>query len=95
MIKIESDIKIGFETLNYKFQSLIQDKQEELNKIIKNIIDNFNFEEALSIHINSKLKDSIEQAFDEIDITQSLKNLIWSRLEKEIKDLEKDEGEKE
>ena len=87
IMRLESDLKISFEQLNIKFQSMLNDKRDELEKIVKNIIDNFDFEKLLKYHIEAKIKESLEKAFDEIDLSENLKIKLWNEIEKKLNKL--------
>ena len=84
MINLTSDIRIEFEQLGIRFQSILNNKQEELEAIIKRVIDNFDFETLLEVHIEKKIKEGLERAFDEIGVSDQLKIKIGNEIEKRI-----------
>ena len=84
MINLTSDIRMEFEQLGIRFQSVLNDKQEELEAIIKRVIDNFDFETLLEVHIEEKIKEGLKRAFDGIDISDQLKIKIGNEIEKRI-----------
>ena len=84
MYNITSDIRLHFDQIAASFQCILDAQNSEIDKCIKEIIQNFDFERLLTQHIEYKIKDSLAQAFDKIDITENLKSIIWNRLEKDL-----------
>jgi hypothetical protein len=86
MITVESDIKLAFDQLRYKFQSILNEHSQEIETIVRNAIANFNFEEVLKAHVEGKINQGLEEAFNEIDLKESLKSKIWAEIEKKMSD---------
>ena len=84
MITLESDLRISFDQIGIKFQSIINDHRKELEEIIKNAVSNFDFKAALEWHIQKKIKSGLEDAFSEISLKENMKIKIWDEIEKRL-----------
>jgi len=81
MIQIQSDIRLSFEELKISFQSILDNRRDEFKAICKNAVDNFDFEKALTNHINDKINEGLEKAFSGIDLSETLQRQIWNEIE--------------
>jgi len=84
MITLESDLRVSFDQIGIKFQSIINDHRKELEEIIKNAISNFDFKAALEWHIQKKIESGLEDAFSEISLKENMKIKIWDEIEKRL-----------
>lgn len=89
LIEIESTIKLSFEDITLQLQRFIDDRKNELESIIKDAVDNFNFEEQLKYHVDSIIYDHLEKAFGKIDLTQRLKDIAYKMIDERLSQLEK------
>lgn len=87
MLRLESNLRLSFEEMNIRFQSIIMDHQDELDRIIKNTIKDFDFERVLTAHVNCKIQEGIDKAFKEIDVSEALKMRIWSEINKRLEEI--------
>lgn len=83
-ILIETGIRASFDDLQIQFLSVLQDYGDDFKRIIQAAIDNFDFESLLTDHVRSKIIEGLEKAFDEIDMTNTLKVMVWNELEKKL-----------
>jgi len=83
-LNVTTDIHVCFEEIRVKFQRLLNTKQEEMDAIIKDAVDNFDFQNTLHQHVQNKIHESLEKVFEEIDLSESLKLKVWAEIEKQI-----------
>ena len=84
MLTINSDIKVCFEQLNIKFQSLVDIHKKELETLTANAIKGFDFETAIDFHVKNKLSQGLDRAFEEIDISDKFKQIIGNEIESKL-----------
>ena len=84
-IRLESDLRLSFEQLGIKFQSLLDESRYQFEELCKKAIDNFDFEEVFEIHIHRCIRDGLSKAFSEIDLSEKFKVEIWNEIEKRLK----------
>ena len=85
MITLNTDIKIQFDEVRTVMMQHLDGKKDELTKIVKDAIDNFNFEQVLSIKIDNLLDESLHIALDEMDFSKDIREIIFKEDEKRIK----------
>jgi len=85
MLTLHSNLKLCFDDLNIAFAEMLQDRQKELQKITQDIVDNFDFEQALKAHIEKKIEEGLEKAFSEVDFSDHVKAEMWDYIEKNMK----------
>jgi len=79
---LETDIKLRLPELRFKLRQILHDKDDEIDKIIKNAVDTFDLTKVLTEHINDKIAEGIDDAFYEMDLKEEMKSLIWVELNK-------------
>lgn len=84
MLRLESDLKISFEQIGIKFQSIVNEERDRLEAIAKEAVENFDFENVLRMHITEKINEGLEAAFSEIDLKENLKIKIWGEINKKL-----------
>ncbi len=84
MITLDSQIRISMEELNIAFSQLLNEKREELERMIKDELDSFDFEEMFRSHIRLAIERALEEAFRDIRLTDSVRTRIWNIIEKEM-----------
>ncbi len=87
MITLTSDLRLAFDQIGIKFQSIINENRATLEQIAKNAVENFDFETVLTEHINSKINEGLEEAFNEIDLKENLKIKIWDEINKKLEQI--------
>ena len=86
MIELRSDVNMCFENINLKFISILNERRREFEEIVRKVVSEFDFESAFASHINTKIEEGLEKAFDEIDLSETLKVKIWNEIEKRLGD---------
>lgn len=84
MITLESDLKLSLDELNIKFISMLNGHRDELEMIIDKAVESFDFEKVLTEHVHNIIEDALYKAAQEIDLTDNIKALIWSKIEENI-----------
>ena len=84
LITLNSDLRLSFEEMNIRFMSILDDKRDELTGILRMAMDEFDFTKAFEEHVQAKIHEGLDKAFDEIDISARLKVLIWNELERRL-----------
>ena len=80
MIKLQSDLRISFDQIGIKFQSIVNDHREQLEEITRKIVEEFDFQTLLKEHI----EEGLEKAFDKIDLSENLTIEIWNEINKRL-----------
>jgi len=80
-IRIDTDIKVRMPELALKFRQCLLARADEFDNLVKNIVDAFDF---ITNHINEKITDGIDAAFDEMNLQEDMKALIWAELNKRL-----------
>ena len=83
-IELRSDLSVSFKELGIAFQKIIHGYKDEFDRISKQAIDNFDFEKELEYHIHNCIRDGLERAFSDIDLSERFKVEIWSEIEKRL-----------
>jgi hypothetical protein len=83
-IMITSDIHVSFDTLSIKFAEMLDGHKAEMEEIVKGVVDNFDFEKAITEHINYKIEAGLEKAFSSIDLSDTLRDTIWTEIERRM-----------
>jgi hypothetical protein len=81
MITVTSDLRIAFEQMGIKVRSLLDSHKAEIDAIVKQAIDNFDFERVLTEHVQDKIRQGLSDAMYDIDLTETLKQRIWAQIE--------------
>jgi uncharacterized UBP type Zn finger protein len=84
-IRVETDLKVSFEQLSIRFQDLLDEKKEELEAILKDAINNFDFKKVIQEKVSEVLTENLRTAFEGIDLSSTFKDKIWDEIEKRIK----------
>ena len=72
-IELQTNIKIAFDELNVTMRNILDNKKEELALMIKNTVENFDFEKILTEKIHSKINYELDKVVEDIDILNILK----------------------
>lgn len=83
-IEMATNIKVHFNDLQLEFQTILDDHAEELTELTKKAVDSFDFEKVLEEYVHERLQRAIEDAFREIDVTDKIKLMIWTSIEKKL-----------
>lgn len=83
--RIEADLRIRFEDMKVKFMEIMHEYDDEMVALCKKAIDAFDFETAFITYVHRCIDDGLEQAFQEIDLSEDFKRKIWVEIEKRLK----------
>ena len=81
MFTIDSDIRISFEQLGIKFHTIMDTYKDEFDRITKEAVANFDFETAIKAHVQAKIEEGLEEAYNEISLSEPIKNKFFEALE--------------
>jgi hypothetical protein len=83
-IQLHSDLRLSFEQIGIKFQSILTEYQEQFETLSRRALESFDFEKAFAEHIHGCIEDGLEKAFSEIDLSERFKIEIWHEVEKRL-----------
>ena len=88
MMTLTSDIRLSFEAIGVRFQSILNEKYGELEEVINNVVDNFDFEKVLTAHVNNLIEEGIEKAAENVDLSGALKDILFKEIDNRLSKVE-------
>ena len=84
MVTLETDLRLHFDQIGARFHSMCMERQEIIEGMMQEAINKFDFQSLIDDAVHTKLRHAIEKAIDDIDISESIKSMLWAELERRL-----------